>query len=143
MPGLEVFTPEFLQIIQSVGFPVGVNIALISLIVWMIQRDQKREVKIENRYAQMVDKLFETINLTASRHEKTVTEINSELKNVTSELAKFGLRMDRYSGIVDDELEARRKLLIFRDRDELREELDREELDRIAKKGKKSRLIEE
>jgi hypothetical protein len=118
---IEVFSPEFLQLIQQVGFPIGVNIALILLIVWMIRRDQKRETKMEGRYSQMVDKLFETINKTTERHEQTVDNIGKELKLLTTEFGKIGLRMDRYTGIIDEQLEAKRKLMIFKNRDELEE----------------------
>lgn len=124
---VEVFTPEFLQLIQQVGFPIGVNIALISLIVWMIKKDQKRESKMEGNYAQMIEKLFETINKTTERHEQTVENIGKELKLLTTEFGKMGLRMDRYTGIVDEQLEAKRRLMIFKNREEL-EELREEHL---------------
>lgn len=88
---VEVFTPEFLQLIQQVGFPIGVNIALISLIVRMIKKDQKRESKMEGNYAQMIEKLFETINKTTERHEQTVENIGKELKLLTTEFGKMGL----------------------------------------------------
>ena len=116
MMGIEnILQPNTTTFIKDVGFPIASFIIMVSILMYVMKKDEKRQEKTESRYERLVDKFIETSKEVSERHDKSLKDITTELKNITSELKIITTKIDTYSNIIDEKLEARSPSYIFKE----------------------------
>lgn len=107
--------PDTATFIKDVGFPIASFIIMVSILMYVMKKDEKRQEKTEARYERLVDKFIDTTKQISDQHESAFKEITVELKTMTAELKVIATKVDTYTKIIDEELEARSLSYVFKE----------------------------
>lgn len=114
--GIEnILQPNTGAFIKDVGFPIASFVIMVSILMYVMKKDEKRQEKTESRYEKLVDKFIETSKDVSDQHDKYIKDLTTELKNITSELKIITTKIDSYSKLIDEKLEARSPSYIFKE----------------------------
>lgn len=92
-----VLQPDTATFIKDVGFPIASFIIMVSILMYVMKRDEKRQEKSEDRYEKLVDKFIETTRQISNQHEIALENMTDELKDMTTELKVIATKIDTYA----------------------------------------------
>lgn len=110
----DILQPNSVTFIRDVGFPIASFIIMVSILMYVMKKDDKRQEKTEARYEKLVDKFIETTKNLSDQHDTSLKDVTSELKLMTNELKIITIKVDTYTKVVDRQLEARSLSYIFK-----------------------------
>ncbi len=114
--GIEnILQPNTLTFIRDLGFPIASFVIMVSILMYVMKKDEKRQEKTESRYEKLVEKFISNSKEVTDEHEKTIRDMTSELKNITTEMKIITTKIDAYSDIINDKLKARSLSYIFKE----------------------------
>ena len=115
IPQMQIFVPsqEAQSFLQQFGFPVTISIIMLAIVFYMLKRYDKRQTEHDERYAGLVDKIFEHINAVSDKQTNTSNTLIERLNNLSYEMKIVGIKIDENTKIIDKELEVRRKTMVF------------------------------
>lgn len=114
--GIEnILAPSTATFIKDVGFPIASFVIMVSILMYVMKKDEKRQEKTESRYERLVDKFIETTKEISEKQEKTLKDVTTELKNIIVELKSVNINVDVCRRTIDDKLEARHISYIFKE----------------------------
>lgn len=110
----DLLQPNTVTFIRDVGFPIASFVIMVSILMYVMKKDDKRQEKTEARYEKLVDKFIETTKNLSDQHDMSLKDVTSELKMMTNELKIITTKVDTYTKVVDKQLEARSLSYIFK-----------------------------
>lgn len=108
-----IIQDQTVRMIKDVGFPIASFVIMVSILIYVMKKEEKRQEKTEARYEKLVDKFIETTKNVSEQNNTSIKDITAELKNMTAELKVVGAKIDNYARIIDEEFEAKSPLYIF------------------------------
>src|SRR3972149_6497510 len=73
--GIEtVLRPDTVTFIKDVGFPIASFVIMVSILMYVMKKDEKRQEKTESRYERLVDKFIETTNINVDVCRRTIDD---------------------------------------------------------------------
>jgi septal ring factor EnvC (AmiA/AmiB activator) len=91
---------------------------MVSILMYVMKKDEKRQEKTESRYEKLVDKFIDTAREMSVKQEKTIKDVTTELKNITVELKTVSINVNACKNIIEDKLEAQHVSYIFKEENE-------------------------
>lgn len=110
----DLLQPNTVEFIRDVGFPITSFIIMVSILMYVMKKDEKKQEKTEARYEKLVDKFIETTKIISDQHDSSLKDITSELKMIANDMNIITFKVDTYTKIVDQQLEARSLSYIFK-----------------------------
>lgn len=118
-------TESMILLIKEFGFPVAAFIIAISVVIYMIKKDEARQKTSDIRYDKLVDKFIITAAKISDDHKQFVDTIAKELKDMTVTINLVSVKIDNLSDSMNEKLEAKSPFFIFKDKEDYNKYIER------------------
>jgi hypothetical protein len=93
----DLISPESVMFIDKFGFPIFIATVLLGIFILILKKDVARQDRVEVRFDNLVNRLFESVTILVNKNEILVKDTNKELKNIAIELRAVSVKIDVYT----------------------------------------------
>jgi hypothetical protein len=105
-------------LVKELGFPIAAFIIVISVVIYMIKKDEARQKTSDIRYDKLVDQFVKTAEKISDNHKQTVDAIAKEIKDVTVAISIMSVKIDNLSDSMNEKLEAKNPFFVFKNKED-------------------------
>lgn len=116
MPVETLATESMIILVKELGFPIAAFIIAISVVIYMIKKDEARQKISDIRYDKLVDQFVETTEKISEDRKQFVDTIAKELRNETVALSVLSEKIDNLSDSINKKFEAKNPFFVFKDK---------------------------
>ena len=109
-------TESMIILVKELGFPIAAFIIAISVVIYMIKKDEARQKTSDIRYDKLVDQFVETTKKISENRKQFVDTIAKELRDETVAINIMSIKIDNLSDSINDKLEAKNPFFVFKDK---------------------------
>lgn len=109
-------TESMVILIRELGFPIAAFIIAISVVIYMIKKDEARQKTSDIRYDKLVDQFVETTKKMSEDRKQFVDAIAKELRDMTVDVNVMSVKIDNLSNSIEEKLEAKSPFFVFKDK---------------------------
>ena len=111
-------TESMVILVKELGFPIAAFIIAISVVIYMIKKDEVRQKTSDIRYDKLVDQFVITTEKISENHKQSVNTIAKELRDITVIANVVSVKMDNLSRSIEEKLEAKSPFFVFKDKED-------------------------
>ncbi len=109
-------TESMIILVKELGFPIAAFIIAISVVIYMIKKDEARQKTSDIRYDKLVDQFVEsTIKISEDRKIFADT-IAKDFRDMTVGINIISVKIDNLSKSIEDRFEVKNPSFIFKDK---------------------------
>ncbi len=112
-------------LVRELGFPIAAFIIAISVVIYMIKKDEARQKTSDIRYDKLVDQFVETTKKISEDRKLFVDTISKEIRDMTVSVSVMTVKIDNLSNSIEEKLEAKSPLFVFKDKKEIDKYMER------------------
>ena len=116
MPVETLATESMIILVRELGFPIAAFIIAISVVIYMIKKDEARQKTSDIRYDKLVDQFVETTKKISEDRKQFVDTIAKELRDETVAMNVMSVKIDNLSNSIEEKLEAKSPFFVFKDK---------------------------
>jgi len=116
MPVETLATESMIILVRELGFPIAAFIIAISVVIYMIKKDEARQKTSDIRYDKLVDQFVETTKKISEDRKQFVDTIAKELRDETVAMNVMSVKIDNLSNSIEEKLEAKNPFFVFKDK---------------------------
>jgi len=109
-------TESMIILVKELGFPIAAFIIAISVVIYMIKKDEARQKTSDIRYDKLVDQFVETTKKISEDRKQFVDTIAKELRDETVAMNVMSVKIDNLSNSIEEKLEAKNPFFVFKDK---------------------------
>ncbi len=111
-------TESMILLVKELGFPIAAFIIAISVVIYMIKKDEARQKTSDIRYDKLVNQFANISEHISADHKQFVDTIAKEIKDITVEVSVMSEKIDNLSDSMNEKLEAKSPFFVFKDRED-------------------------
>lgn len=111
-----ITTESMIILVKELGFPIAAFIIAISVVIYMIKKDEARQKTSDIRYDKLVDQFVETAEKISEDRKQFVDTIAKELRDETVAINVMSVKIDNLSKSIEEKLEAKNPFFVFKDK---------------------------
>lgn len=116
MPVETLATESMIILVRELGFPIAAFIIAISVVIYMIKKDETRQKTSDIRYDKLVDQFIDTTKKISEDRKQFVDTIAKELRDETVAINVMSTKIDNLSNSIEEKLEAKNPFFVFKDK---------------------------
>ncbi len=116
MPVEALATESMIILVRELGFPIAAFIIAISVVIYMIKKDEARQKTSDIRYDKLVDQFVETTKKISEDRKQFVDTIAKELRDEAVAMNVMSVKIDNLSNSIEEKLEAKNPFFVFKDK---------------------------
>lgn len=109
---------SMILLVKELGFPIAAFIIAISVVIYMIKKDEARQKTSDTRYDKLVDQFVITAAKISGDHKQFVDTIAKELRDMTVAISVMSVKIDNFSRSIEEKLEAKSPFFVFKDKED-------------------------
>lgn len=118
-------TESMILLVKELGFPIAAFIIAISVVIYMIKKDETRQTTSDIRYDKLVDQFIKTTEKISEDHRQFVDTIAKEIKYMTVAANIMSVKIDNLSKSVEEKFEAKNPFFVFKDKEDYKKYIER------------------
>lgn len=83
MNEISLISPYTVDFIDRVGFPIFMTVIIISIIIWMMKKDEKRQDKSDDKYTLLINEFISTMRTMINDNQQILLKMTQELQEST------------------------------------------------------------
>lgn len=107
-------TESMIILVKELGFPIAAFIIAISVVIYMIKKDETRQKTSDIRYDKLVDQFVITAEKISENHKQFAVAVNV-----------MSVKIDNLSRSVEERLEAKNPFFVFKDKEDYDKYIER------------------
>jgi hypothetical protein len=111
-------TESMILLVKELGFPIAAFIIAISVVIYMIKKDEDRQKISDIRYDKLVDQFVITADKISEDHKQFADTLAKELRDITVAINVMSVKIDNLSGSIEEKLEAKNPFFVFKDKED-------------------------
>ena len=116
-PGI-IATTTMATLVQDLGFPIASFIIAISVVIYMIRKNEERQKLSDARYDKLVDQFVKTTEKISDDHKIFVDTMAKEIRDMTVTINVMSVKIGNLSGLINEKVEAKSPYFIFKDKED-------------------------
>lgn len=113
-----IATETMSSLVKELGFPIASFIIAISVVIYMIRKNEERQKLSDNRYDRLVDQFIKTTEKISDDHKKFVDTMAKEIRDVTVTINVVSEKIDNLSELINDKVEAKSPFFVFKNKED-------------------------
>lgn len=113
-----IATEPMIVLVKELGFPIASFIIVISVVIYMIKKNEERQKLSDARYDNLVDQFVKTTQKISDDHKQFVDAIAREIKDMTVVISVMSVKIDNLSESINEKLEAKNPFFVFKDKED-------------------------
>lgn len=113
-----IATESMIVLVKELGFPIASFIIVISVVIYMIKKNEERQKLSDARYDNLVDQFVKTTQKISDDHKQFVDTIAREIKDMTVVISVMSVKIDNLSESINEKLEAKNPFFVFKDKED-------------------------
>lgn len=109
-------TESMVVLVRELGFPIAAFIIAISVVIYMIKKDEARQKISDIRYDKLIDQFVETTKKISEDQKQSVGAISKELRDMTVTISVMSEKIDNLSKSIEEKFEAKNPFFVFKDK---------------------------
>lgn len=105
-----------ITLIKELGFPIAAFIIAISVVIYMIKKDEARQKTSDIRYDKLVDQFVITTEKISEDHKQSVNTIAKELRDMAVAISVASVKIDNLSRSIEEKFEAKSPFFVFKNK---------------------------
>ena len=119
-------TESMVILVRELGFPIAAFIIAISVVIYMIKKDETRQKASDIRYDKLIDQFVETTKKISEDQKQSVGIISKDLRDMTVTISVMSEKIDNLSGSIEEKFEAKNPFFVFKDKKDYDKYIDRQ-----------------
>jgi hypothetical protein len=111
-------TEPMIVLVKELGFPIAAFIITISVVIYMIKKDEARQKTSDIRYDKLVDQFVITTEKISEDRMRFANTIAEELRDMTVAVSIMSVKIDNFSRSIEEKLEAKSPFFVFKDKED-------------------------
>lgn len=117
---------SMILLVKELGFPIAAFIIAISVVIYMIKKDEARQKVSDVRYDKLVDQFIITTVKISDDNKQFVNAIAKELRDMTVIISVMSTKIDNLSRSIEEKLEGKSPYFVFKDKEDYNQYIQRE-----------------
>jgi hypothetical protein len=109
---------SMITLVKELGFPIAAFIIAISVVIYMIKKDEARQKVSDTRYDKLVDQFVITTEKISEDRMQFANTIAEELRDMTVAVSIMSVKIDNFSRSIEEKLEAKSPFFVFKDKED-------------------------
>jgi maltose-binding protein MalE len=105
-------------LIKELGFPIAAFVIAISVVIYMIKKNESRQKTSDIRYDKLVDQFIITTENISDDNKQFVDTIAKEIKDMTVAVSIVSVKIDNISKSIEEKFEAKSPFFVFKDKED-------------------------
>ena len=113
-----IATESMAVLVKELGFPIASFIIAISVVIYMIKKNEERQKLSDSRYDKLVDQFVKTTEKISDDHKQFIEKISKEIRDMTVTINVMSVKIGNLSELINEKVEAKSPFFIFKDKED-------------------------
>ena len=113
-----IATESMSSLVKELGFPIASFIIAISVVIYMIKKNEERQKSSDTRYDKLVDQFVKTTEKISDDHKQFINTIAKEIKDMTVTTNVMSVKIENLSYLINEKVEAKSPFFVFKNKED-------------------------